>query len=105
MNEVSVDGSFTCPMHPEVVQDEPGSCPICGMALEARHVGALGEEDNSELLDMSRRFWLATISTVPLVFVAMGDLLRGAPVSQLLSAKARIYVELGSATPVCLWAA
>ena len=105
MNELGVDGSFICPMHPEVVQDEPGTCPICGMALEPRQVGAPGEEDNPELRDMSRRFWLATICTVPLAFVAMGDLLPGEPVSQLLSAKVRIYLEFTLATPVCLWAA
>ena len=103
-DEIAQRSEWTCPMHPEVVQDEPGTCPICGMALEPGQV-ALDEEDNPELRDMSRRFWLATICTVPLAFVAMGDLLPGAPVSQLLSATVRIYLELALATPVCLWAA
>ncbi len=96
---------WTCPMHPEVVQDAPGSCPICGMALEARSVDAFTEEDNPELKDMSRRFWLAAVFTVPVVFLAMGDLLPGAPVSQLVSLKIRLYLELALATPVCIWSA
>lgn len=95
---------WTCPMHPEVVQDAPGNCPICGMALESR-VATAAEEENPELKDMSRRFWLAAVFTVPIVFLAMGDLLPGAPVSQLLSAQTRVYLELLLAIPVCLWSA
>ena len=96
---------WTCPMHPEVIQDAPGSCPICGMALEPHSVDAFAEEDNPELTDMSRRFWLAAVFTIPLVFLAMGDLLPGAPVSQLVSLKVRLYLELALATPVCFWSA
>jgi len=92
-------------MHPEVVQNEPGSCPICGMALEPRTIDSMVEEENPELRDMSRRFWLAAIFTVPLVSLVMGDLLPGAPVSQLISAKIRIYLEFALATPICLWSA
>ncbi|MBK7580118.1 MAG: heavy metal translocating P-type ATPase [Myxococcales bacterium] len=95
---------WTCPMHPEIVRDAPGTCPICGMALEPR-AGTGQEEDNSELRDMSRRFWLAALFTVPLVVIAMGDLLPGRPISQLLSMRTRTFVELGLATPVCLWSA
>jgi len=75
------------------------------MALEARSVDAFTEEDNPELKDMSRRFWLAAVFTVPVVFLAMGDLLPGAPVSQLVSLKIRLYLELALATPVCIWSA
>ncbi|MGB8330599.1 MAG: heavy metal-binding domain-containing protein, partial [Polyangiales bacterium] len=96
---------WTCPMHPEIVRSEPGSCPICGMALEPR--GAVTEDDsvNPELADMTRRFWMAAAFSVPLFVVAMGDLLPGEPVSRLLSPRARTLLELGLATPVCLWSA
>lgn len=96
---------YTCPMHPEIVRDEPGSCPICGMALEPRTARGGAEEESPELRDMTRRFWLAALFTVPLVIIAMGDLLPGRPISQLLSMRARTMLELGLATPVCLWAA
>ncbi|HEU5261556.1 MAG TPA: copper-translocating P-type ATPase [Gemmatimonadales bacterium] len=94
---------WVCPMHPEIVRDRPGTCPICGMALEPRTV--MGDEENVELRDMSRRFWLAAALTLPLVLVAMGDLLPGAPLSRLMSMRARTLVELALATPVCVWGA
>jgi Cu+-exporting ATPase len=100
----SVRTEWTCPMHPEIVRDAPGSCPICGMALERRTVSA-EEEDNPELRDMSRRFWLATAFTIPLVVLAMGDLLPGRPFSSWLSMRSRTLLELALATPVCLWSA
>ncbi len=95
---------WTCPMHPQIVRDAPGSCPICGMALEPRTV-SLEEERNPELADMTRRFWTAVALTAPLVLLAMGDYLPGAPVSRLLSPNVRTWVELLLATPICLWAA
>ena len=95
---------WVCPMHPEIVRDAPGSCPICGMALEPR--AATGDEaDHPELRDMSRRFWVAALFMVPLVVIAMGDLLPGRPISQLLSMRTRTLLELALATPVCLWSA
>ena len=96
---------WTCPMHPEVLRSEPGSCPICGMALEPRDVTLDDETANPELADMTRRFWLAAAFTLPLVAVAMGDLLPGEPISRMLSPRARTLLELGLATPVCLWSA
>ena len=96
---------WTCPMHPEVLRSEPGSCPICGMALEPRDVTLDDETPNPELADMTRRFWLAAAFTLPLVVVAMGDLLPGEPISRMLSPRARTLLELGLATPVCLWSA
>jgi len=57
-------GSYVCPMHPEVVRDQPGACPICGMALEPRHV-TLDEPANPELADMQRRFWLSLALSLP----------------------------------------
>ena len=64
---------YTCPMHPEIVRTEPGSCPICGMALEPRTVTL--EEENPELSDMSRRFWVSLALTAPLLAIAMGSML------------------------------
>jgi len=96
---------WVCPMHPEIVRDHPGNCPICGMALEPRTVEAERSEQNPELKDMSRRFWFAAALTVPLIIVAMGDMLPGQPVSRLFSARTRILIELALATPVCLWSA
>jgi Cu+-exporting ATPase len=94
---------WTCPMHPEVVQRGPGSCPICGMALE--HKAPTLEQENPELRDMSRRFWFAVALTVPLLVVTMVDMLPGAPLSDLLSARGRVLAEFALATPVCAWAA
>jgi P-type Cu+ transporter len=100
----AVRTEWTCPMHPDVVRDQPGTCPKCGMALEPRSVAAV-EEENPELRDMRRRLWVAASLCVPLVLVAMGDmLLPGEPIARLLHGRARAWVELALATPVCLWA-
>ena len=96
---------WTCPMHPEIVRGEPGSCPTCGMALEPRGVATDDDAVNPELADMTRRFWLAAAFTIPLFIVAMGDLLPGAPISRMLSPRTRTLLELALATPVCLWSA
>ena len=93
---------YTCPMHPEVVKDAPGPCPICGMALEQRTVTAR-EEDNPELRDMTRRFWVSLILTAPLLAVAMADMLPGMPVQHALPAGWLPWIELFLATPVVLW--
>jgi Cu+-exporting ATPase len=92
---------WTCPMHPEVVRDAPGSCPICGMALEPRTI--TGDEDNPELRDMSRRFWVSLVFTVPLVTVAMLRHVRGGALlpHELLAWAS--WIELALATPVVLW--
>jgi Cu+-exporting ATPase len=92
-------GKYTCPMHPEVVQVDPGSCPKCGMAL-VPVAGA--EEDNAELRDMTRRFWVAAVLSAPLVFVAMAPYL-GIMEPLGLSPKARAWVEFLLGTPVVLW--
>jgi P-type Cu+ transporter len=93
---------YTCPMHPEIVRPEPGSCPICGMALEPRTVTAT-EEENPELRDMTRRFWVGVAVTVPLLGVAMADMLPGMPVQHALGAGWLTWIELLLATPVVLW--
>ncbi|MDH4109632.1 MAG: heavy metal translocating P-type ATPase [Gammaproteobacteria bacterium] len=91
---------YTCPMHPEIVRDEPGSCPKCGMALEP--VSVVVEEQNPELLDMTRRFRVSLVLTLPLFLIAMGPML-GLPVERLASARSLSWVELLLATPVVLW--
>jgi Cu+-exporting ATPase len=97
---------WTCPMHPEIVRGAPGSCPICGMALEPR-AGAEAVEENADLRDMTRRFWFATLFTVPLLAMAMGEYIPGGQrlLSFLMSERTRMWIELALATPVCLWAA
>jgi Cu+-exporting ATPase len=90
-------------MHPEVLQDHPGSCPICGMALEPRQV-TLEDAPDPELRDMTRRLWFAGLLSVPLLIVAMGDMLPGMPMTRLFGG-ARGWVELGLALPVCTWGA
>ncbi len=94
---------YTCPMHPEVVSDKPGDCPLCGMALEAQTLTAAA--DDGELRDMTRRFLFAAGLSVPLLILVMGDMLPGHPFSQWLGHDLRRWLELGLATPVCLWSA
>ncbi len=92
---------YTCPMHPEVIQDEPGSCPICGMALEAMMVSE--EEDTGELDDMARRFWVSAALSMPLFIYAMGDLIPGRPLDELLPTAWRQWGQFALAAPVVLW--
>jgi P-type Cu+ transporter len=93
---------YTCPMHPQIVRSEPGNCPICGMALEPRTVTA--EEDNPELRDMTRRFWVSLALTVPLLYVAMMEMLPGLGLQATSSTGwALPWLELLLATPVVLW--
>ncbi len=97
---------YTCPMHPEVVQDGPGSCPKCGMALEPRTVDAAAEEDeNPEYRDMLRRFVFGAVLTVPLVFIAMREMLPGGRLLEESFSNTFLgWLELVLATPVVLWA-
>jgi Cu+-exporting ATPase len=93
---------YVCPMHPEVVKIGPGSCPICGMALEPRTVTA-EVEVNPELAVMSRRFWVSLVLTLPLFVLAMTEMLPGRPLHSALGAPFAGYLELALATPVVLW--
>ena len=95
---------FTCPMHPEIKQLGPGSCPLCGMALEPMTV-RLEEGENAELKEMALKFWISTGLVLPLILVSMGDLLPGAPVSRFISPAMKPWIELLLASPICLWSA
>jgi len=95
-------GRWTCPMHPQIVRDGPGACPLCGMALEP--MGA-APEDDSELRDMSRRLWVSVLLVVPLLILDMGGMLVGRPDGLIAAPRALSLVELLLATPVCVWAA
>lgn len=92
---------YTCPMHPQIIRDAPGACPICGMALEPRLVAA--DEENEELDDMRRRFWVSTALTLPLLIVAMSEMLPANPVLNVLSGRAVTWFSFALATPVVLW--
>ncbi|MDE3137775.1 MAG: heavy metal translocating P-type ATPase [Acidobacteriota bacterium] len=94
---------YTCPMHPEIVQDEPGTCPKCGMALEPKTVMA-EEEENPELEDMKRRFWISVALTAPLFLAAMSESMPGRPLTGWASAHFWTWFEMILATPVVLWA-
>jgi Cu+-exporting ATPase len=94
---------YTCPMHPEIVRDGPGSCPICGMALEPV-TASLDDEENPELRDMGRRFRVSVVLTVPVFVLGMSDLIPGQPLQRLVPMPALSWVQLILATPVVLWA-
>jgi Cu+-exporting ATPase len=97
------DAIYTCPMHPEVRQVGPGDCPKCGMALEP--VDATAEQDDSELRDMTRRFWIASVFTAPLLVYVMANMIFGHPFEDWISSAASQWAELALATPVVLWCA
>ncbi len=96
------DAVYTCPMHPEVRQVGPGSCPICGMALEPLEV-SLEEPDNPELREMSRRLWIAALLTLPLAALAMSEMWPGMPLQHAVSPALLGFVQLVLATPVVLY--
>ncbi|HEX9628574.1 MAG TPA: copper-translocating P-type ATPase [Pyrinomonadaceae bacterium] len=96
--------TYTCPMHPEIVRNAPGSCPICGMALEPRTV-SLDEEENPELTQMSRRFWVCVGLSIPLLIIGMSELIPSATLERVVPMGVRGWIELGISTPVVLWGA
>jgi Cu+-exporting ATPase len=94
--------AYTCPMHPEIVRDGPGSCPICGMALEPLVVTAQ-DEVNPELIDMTRRFWIGVVLGLPVVAVAMLEHLPAANLHALAPARLWTTLQLVLTTPVVVW--
>ncbi|ESY83528.1 Copper-transporting P-type ATPase [Mesorhizobium sp. LNHC221B00] len=95
---------YTCPMHPEIVRDKPGSCPICGMALEPMGVPTGDEGPNPELIDFTRRFWVSAGLSIPLLIVAMAPMV-GLSFEGLVGDRTKVWIELALASPVVLWAA
>ncbi|ESW64293.1 heavy metal translocating P-type ATPase [Mesorhizobium sp. C277A] len=95
---------YTCPMHPEVIRDKPGSCPICGMALEPMGVPTGDEGPNPELVDFTRRFWVSAMLSVPLLIVAMAPML-GLTFQAFVDERTMVWLEFALASPVVLWAA
>ncbi|MBT7031142.1 MAG: heavy metal translocating P-type ATPase [Rhodospirillaceae bacterium] len=100
------DAIYTCPMDPEIEQVGPGSCPICGMALEPMDpLAALAETENPELIYMSKRFWVCLALAIPILILSMGDLLPGKPISQMISHQTNAILQLILTVPVVFWGA
>ncbi len=100
-NDAPAGAKWTCPMHPEIVRNEPGACPICGMALEPS-MPAAGNGRNPELDDMSRRFWIAAALSLPILVLEMGaHLFR---IDRFIAPAVNVYLQLLLATPVVFWA-
>ncbi|RVC80078.1 heavy metal translocating P-type ATPase [Mesorhizobium sp. M4A.F.Ca.ET.020.02.1.1] len=95
---------YTCPMHPEIIRDKPGACPICGMALEPMGVPTGDEGPNPELVDFTRRFWVSAVLSLPLLVIAMAPML-GLSFESLIDDRTKTWAELALASPVVLWAA
>ncbi|MCU1305759.1 MAG: actP [Acidobacteriaceae bacterium] len=93
---------YTCPMHPEIIRDSPGSCPICGMALEPRVIEA-GEEDDSELRSMTRRFVVSALISLPLLVISMAEMFVGVHTPAWFSGSGFVWLQFALATPVVLW--
>jgi len=93
---------YTCPMHPEIERDQPGDCPICGMALELKTISATSTEDDSELNNMTRRFWIGAGLTLPVFLLAMSHLIPRAP--SWLAGDLSRWIQFILSTPVVLWA-
>ncbi|MDA8423868.1 MAG: heavy metal translocating P-type ATPase [Nitrospiraceae bacterium] len=98
----SAKAEWTCPMHPEIVRDAPGACPICGMALEPRTISA-DEQENPELINMTRRFKISVALSIPLIYIAMGGLIPAIAPGKFIPMGLLEWLELIFATPVVLW--
>ena len=94
---------YTCPMHPQVRQTGPGSCPICGMGLELESAAMVEDGPNPELVDFTRRFWASAILTLPLLVLTMGPYLGMGGVRDVLGERGTLWLELVLGTPVVLW--
>jgi Cu+-exporting ATPase len=98
----SAETVYTCPMHPEVEADRPGQCPKCGMELEAKSVEVV--EEDTDLRDMARRFWVGLGVGLPVFLLAMGGMVPGLEMDRLIPQGVSRWLELILATPVVLWA-
>ena len=100
-HDVGAAAQYTCPMHPQILRDKPGNCPICGMTLEPVVASDL---PSAELADFTRRMWISAAAAVPLVILTMGGLV-GLPVRDWIGHRVAGYLEFALATPIVLWAA
>ena len=103
----AIDGersiTYTCPMHPEVIRDEPGACPECGMDLEPSVPSGQEGEPSAEQRVMQRRFAVSAVLTAPVFGLAMSEMIPGTPIERLLSPRASVWLQLVLATPVVIW--
>lgn len=99
--KIQPQGEYTCPMHPQIVRPGPGSCPICGMALEPRQVTT--EESNPELANMTRRLWISVALVAPMLALMISSFLSSMPMQHMFSANVWAWVEFALATPAVLW--
>ncbi len=99
---VAKDAKWTCPMDPEIVRDEPGTCPICGMALEP--MDGVSDEPNHELIDFKRRLWISIGCAIPILILTMGPML-GLPIREWIGETAALAIEFILASIVVLWVA
>jgi P-type Cu+ transporter len=95
--------TYTCPMHPEVEQDHPGACPKCGMTLESKTIGD-EEHEHGETRSLSRKFWIALVLTIPVLFLAMGHAIPGLYIDSIVPKRIEKWIEFVLTTPVVLWA-
>jgi P-type Cu+ transporter len=100
VEDLPQDVEYTCPMHPEIVQIGPGSCPICGMALEPKEI-SLDDTPDPEYIDMKRRFWVSAVLTLPVLALAMGEMFPA--FHSIVSPRASIWIQFVLGTPVVLW--
>jgi len=95
---------YTCPMHPQIQEDRAGACPICGMTLEPMTAGAEGDEEQSEVNSLSRKFWIALALTIPVLILAMGHEIPVLLLDEIVPSQIGKWIEFGLTTPVVLWA-
>jgi P-type Cu+ transporter len=100
--ELGSSVTYVCPMHPEVVRSEPGSCPICGMSLEPRTV-TNEHTSNPELVDMTRRFWVSLVLTLPVFVLSMLEMVPGVAVARIVPPAVMPWIQLAFSAPVVLW--
>ncbi|TXH39013.1 MAG: heavy metal translocating P-type ATPase [Rhodospirillaceae bacterium] len=93
---------YTCPMHPQIRRDQPGNCPICGMALEPL-VATGDDKPNPELIDMTRRFWVSLVFTVPVLALEMSAHIPALMIHQLMAPKLALWIQFVLSTPAILW--
>ena len=95
---------YTCPMHPQIREDRPGACPICGMSLEPMTIGVGGEEEQQEAKALARKFWIALLLSIPVLIIAMGHAIPGLHLGATVPRQIGKWIEFGLTTPVVLWA-